>query len=73
MYFKFFKLHSWAKRSADNCRRLIQRLLRQPHGCLRFARFSKQAEACFEKSCVWFVCLIYCVYSASKPSIVTAS
>ena len=27
MYFKFFKLHSWDKRSADNRRRLIQRLL----------------------------------------------
>ena len=27
MYFKFFKLHSWGKRSADNRRRLIQRLL----------------------------------------------
>ena len=30
MYFKFFKLHSWGKRSADNRRRLIQRLLEAP-------------------------------------------
>ena len=29
MYFKFFKLHSWDKRSADNRRRLNQRLLRR--------------------------------------------
>ena len=29
MYFKFFKLHSWGKRSGDNCRRLIQRLPRE--------------------------------------------
>ena len=27
MYFKFFELHSWGKRSADNRRRFIQRLL----------------------------------------------
>ena len=27
MYFKFFKLHSWGKRSGDHRRRLIQRLL----------------------------------------------
>ena len=27
MYFKFFKLHSWGKRSASNRRRFIQRLL----------------------------------------------
>ncbi len=24
MYFKFFKLHNWGKRSAENRRRLIQ-------------------------------------------------
>ncbi len=29
MYFKFFKLHSWGKRSADNRRRLNQRLLKK--------------------------------------------
>ena len=29
MYFKFFKLHSWGKRSASNRRRFIQRLLKQ--------------------------------------------
>ena len=27
MYFKFFKLHSWGKRSADSRRRLMQQLL----------------------------------------------
>ena len=29
MYFKFFKLHSWGKRSASNRRRFIQRLLKR--------------------------------------------
>ena len=27
MYFKFFKLHSWGKRSVDNRRQFHQRLL----------------------------------------------
>ena len=43
MYFAFFKLHSWDKRSADNRRRLIQQLLKQeeaePGNLVTYASF----------------------------------
>ena len=63
MSFKFFKLHSWDKRSADNRRRLIQRLFlwskgtsfacgdRAPHlRAVNFFVFCKLPLAIFEKS-----------------------
>ena len=45
MYFKFFKLHSWGKRSADNRRRLDRRLLKHGGG-LRLGVGGKQELAC---------------------------
>ena len=50
MYFKFLKLHSWAKRSADSRRRFNQRLLglkgswrEAPEG-IRMLQISERSE-----------------------------
>ncbi len=48
MYFKFFKLHSWGKRSADNRRRLNQRLLKKKSAAAQ-TRFYYYAATLHEK------------------------
>ena len=45
MYFKFFKLHSWGKRSADSRRRFIQRLL-EPKGSLSRCAYAYRLPGC---------------------------